>query len=550
MTGLSAAETAGVGEASGGGSGAAALAPPSAPRLRALAALLPLAALLAYLAVLGAQLPTFLERSVPQSDTVSPLLLTEALFSAGHGTIHLGAHAGFSNLLLVGVTLPFPDHRVVSQVMPYAVYLLGALLLSGTSVRLGGWRAGILSLVICVAVTPALLFNQVSPAGRVTTLANLPLLGLFAIRLAEPAEPPGRSRRSALPAAVAIGVLTGFDIASDPYLLVVGVLPFAITALALWRRWRDAATVRLARHAAILVGVAAAATLITFAAGLLLQLHYGRPAVRPASLAVLGHNLRLLGAATWNAIGTPVSYRSLGAGQDVLGLVVCALALAALGGSAVTLARGRPAQSRDRARAAHSLFWSLVAAATVAAFVATNYPVNVLSIRYLTPLWLALAALLPLLGRRGAWGRRGVWVPALVALLVTGLSAASAWSLATLSAPAPIASSPLVQALEANHLTRGYADYWESNAITWATDGRVAIRAVVECGGDTRLCPDRLNSAEGWYRPTRGPTAVIVNPALSITRPPTAYGAWSRVIAVGAARIYVFEHGLDLSAGA
>jgi hypothetical protein len=510
-------------------------------RFRLAAGWLPATALLVYLAVLIETMPAFLERGVPQSDTVSPLLLTQALFSAGHGTIHLGAHAGFSNLLLVGVSLPFPDARVVSQVLPYAVYVSGALVVAGTMRLLSGWRASLLSFAVCLVATPALLFNEVSPAGRVTTLANLALLGLLTLRIVAPPMPANVHRSRLVAVSLATGAVTGFDIASDPYLLIVGILPLAATALVLWLLWRDGATGRLAKLAASLIGVAALSTLLTFGVAQLLQLHYGRPGVQLASPATLGHNVQLLGAAIMAALGETLSHARQGAIESVVGLLVCATVLASMVGSVVAVTKARSA-GQERARAAHSLFWSLVAIATTLAYVATNYPMDVLSIRYLTPLWLALAALLPLLGRRRSWA------PATLAVLVTALTAGNAWSLAVFNPPPPATSSPLVKTLMADHLTQGYADYWESNIVTWATEGKVMIRAVVACGeGGAQLCPDRLNSADGWYRPLLGPTVVIVDPRRSITRPPTAYGAWTRVISAGAIKIYVFDQGIELA---
>jgi len=58
----------------------------------------------------------------------------------------------------------------------------------------------------------------------------------------------------------------------------------------------------------------------------------------------------------------------------------------------------------------------------------------------------------------------------------------------------------LISYLDANNLTFGYADYWESNIITYLAGQNVSVRAVTFT--DNSLVPYRWLACEDWYRPS------------------------------------------------
>jgi hypothetical protein len=73
----------------------------------------------------------------------------------------------------------------------------------------------------------------------------------------------------------------------------------------------------------------------------------------------------------------------------------------------------------------------------------------------------------------------------------------------------------LVQAAQAEGLTRGYAGYWNASSLTWNAHERVLIRPVTACanprGAD--ICPYGLMSVASWYRPQPGRSFLIVDPS-------------------------------------
>lgn len=498
---------------------------------------------LAFAAALAGKLPGFLFRALPSSDTISSVLLAKAAGTPAHGTIYLGVHPGYADLLLNTLALHLPDSRVSAQVITYAVYVLGCLLLAATVRRWAGWWGAVVTGLASVAATPMLLVDETSPSGRVPSLANLVLLGWLAT------VPLSRARaRPALLAltAVGVGVVTGVDAASDALFVVVGVLPFLGVAVVVWVRHRDRCSAVLALGAVTTLAVAAAtASLTTVVArevGLMTQ---HNPVHLAGSRGVI-HTIHVLGGDAGLAIGGVFS--ALGQGlmsylEAGAGLLVCAAVVAALVYAWRTVRGELPAESRDRARQVHVVFWALVGLANLGAVLGTSYAADLTALRFLTPLWLAFAALLPLLGER----RRGARLATAVGL--AALATADAWALAGLSLPPPIQSSPLVQTLEADHVSLAYADYWDANVITWATEGRVDVRQVIECGPDgARLCPYLVNAAESWFRPGPGPVAVIVDPRYSLTQPPSpSYGAPQQVTDLGAITLYVYDHGLELA---
>jgi hypothetical protein len=501
-------------------------------------------AAVAYIAALAIRLPAFLARAVPSSDSISAPLLAAAIGAPGHGAVYLGNHPGYSDLLLSAVALHLPDRAVSSQAVTWAVYAAGALLLAATVRRRAGWTAAGMAALLTLAAAPALLVGEASPTGRVTSLANLVLLGWLATLLF------GERRRRGVTiaaAALVVGAVTGIDAVSDPLLGVVGVVPFLATGLLLGLRCpdRNGVTLVLGTGAAAVAGVASAFLTVAVAGALSLKVQPNP--VHLASLRVALHTLHILGGDTGVALGGIFS--TLGSGplaylETGVGLLVCAAVVATVVHAGRSVAGPRPQTGRDRAELAHLVFWTLVAAADLTALLLTSYAVDLAAVRFLTPLMLASAALLPLLGRRRPTGR------ALLTVGVAALAGANAWALATVRLPAPGQETPLVRALEASGAQSVYADYWEANVTTWATGGRLEVRPVTECGSDgTRLCPVLVNAAASWFLDPPDPTAVVVDPSSSVPRPPSAaYGEPERVIRVGDAAIYVYSDALSLTA--
>jgi hypothetical protein len=502
---------------------------------------------LAYVAVLVLRLPAFIKDIVPTSDTISPVLLVEALTVPRHGMVYLGSHAGYNDLVLASAGLPFHLLRDVPEALPYAAYILGVLLLIVAVRRLTGWPGALLTLAAAIGSAPVTLLNEMSPAGRVLTLTNICLLGLVLVVLLLPARPERRRWSRLVPGIILLGLVTGFDTASDPLLGIVGLLPFVGTGLALWATGRrePASTVAVRVAGGVAVVSVVGYVLTDRLAAALFHLSYNPPPIHLASIRTVDYNLHLLGGDVRVAMGGTWSYVSnnaVGTLEAVIGLLLGLVSVAVVVGALRMVRRSRQQGGRERARAGWALFWGLVLLTDIAAYLATDFPTSLWTIRYLTPAWLALAALISLVPGRSRSLR-------LATMLATAtLVGANAWSLAVLVPGPPQPVTAVLQTLEKHHLTQGYADYSKANLVTWQTRGRVTLRQVVECGPDhARLCAYRVNAADAWFRPLSGPIAVVVDPAFSVNLPPSpAYGGSQAVIHVGAIAIYVYDRKLTL----
>jgi hypothetical protein len=64
-------------------------------------------------------------------------------------------------------------------------------------------------------------------------------------------------------------------------------------------------------------------------------------------------------------------------------------------------------------------------------------------------------------------------------------------------APAP--QTALVAWLDRQHLTEGYADYWDANILTIQSENKIKVRPVRREG--LRYAPFRWNTNDDWYKP-------------------------------------------------
>jgi len=121
---------------------------------------LPAAGAGAYVALLCLNFQQILVGLYASSDAASPLVIADCLSSpaCGHGHVVLADIPYFTTLWLDWLSRPLPDHRLLWQLGPYALALVGFALLGWTAWRLAGRWA---------AMTSVLLAGAMSAAGRV-----------------------------------------------------------------------------------------------------------------------------------------------------------------------------------------------------------------------------------------------------------------------------------------------------------------------------------------------------------------------------------------------
>jgi hypothetical protein len=519
--------------------------------LRALP-LAPLLGVVAYAVVLAQRVPS-LVHDTATSDSVGPMVIAESLPDAHAGsTVVMGNAAHYTTLWFDEVTRWLPGHRAVWQAMPYVVSLLGLLLLAETVRRLVGWRGALLTFAIGIATPPLLLVPLLAQAYHSTTYVNGIVLAALLVWLAR--RPSLRSPLVVGVVAV-VAVVTGLDVASDPLLLATGVAPFVAAALlVVWRRRsRDALQVAVAVGGAFVgcLVVAGVTTLLMRHAGFRVE---GLP-LRLASASGVSSNLDLLGHLVLDMGNGRLALHGLG-DLGVLRLVCGVLVVAAVLVPLYVLLRvalSRTAAADGPAPLRRGLdadlflsFWGFTAVFTALAFVATTLPLDSNSMRYLVPLFYAVAATVPFVALRLPW-RRAAVAGAVALVGVAGAVLLHRASVAQEFNVQPQEAAGLVATLEQHGLHRGYAGYWQANLLTWESDGRVQSRAVVQdrtCNAQPPgwFCPYPIFTVSDWYQRGPGPTFLIrERGGAFVPDPPPSSLTPREVFSYGRFDVYVFD---------
>jgi hypothetical protein len=537
-------------------------------------ALAPLLSVVAYGVVLAQRVPS-LVHDTATSDSVGPMVIAESLPSAHPGsTVVMGNAAHYTTLWFDEATRWLPGHDTVWQAMPYVLSLFGLLLLAATVQRLAGWRSALITLGIGIATPPLLLLPLLAQAYHSTTFVNGIVLGAVLVWLARVRDV--RAPR-VLVAVALLAVVTGLDVASDPLLLVTGIAPFAAAALLVaWRRRtrRSVETLVAAGSVVVVALVAAAATVLVMRhEGFHVQ---GLP-LTLASTARAGDNATLFGHLLLDMANGRLALHDLGdlgALRLLCGVLIVAAALVPLYMllrllHPLHLLRPRHpssppnhGESRERgdggapieASTLFQAFWSFTALFTAIAFIATTLPIDRNSIRYLPPLFYAIAATVPFIAVRSSAVRAAI----ATAVAVTGVTGAVLLHRASLVADfnvQPQHGDALVATLEQHGLHRGYAGYWQANLVTWQSGGRIESRAVQQgepCNAVQRgwFCPYPIFTVSDWYAPQSGPSFLIREQggAFVADPPPDALGTPREVLHVDRFDIYVFDRDIGADA--
>ena len=434
-----------------------------------------------------------------------------------------------------------PAHHAMELVLGPLIALIGVVLLALATRRVGGRRASLIALAMAAAIPPTVIWTITFQDNHVSTVATAALLGWHLVRLSATQW----NAKTAI-VSVIVGLFAGIGYASDPQLLVAGMLPFVASLVITWR-CRPAA--RLPFRAA---GVTVAALVVTdlIAQGVMaaqqvqfLNIFAPHPdatgIVRGATLSARG--LTWMGDGQWYGGGwaAVVVIGVLAAGMMVA-LPVLELR------SALRMTGGDEPSTR---RILHVLYWGLAFYGLVGALIVSGASSLDVQAHYISGCFFCTAALAPLALTR-VRGR------ALVAggALVCGVMATNTVSVATIdthlfstSAVAP-ESDGLVSLLETHHLTRGFAGYWEAYDITWRSEGTVQAWPVSQgrsCAGQgtTSLCAHGF-SAAGPFRPRGGQTFLITrrDGTDCFTAPPDAsiYGVPTATYRLGVFTVLVY----------
>ncbi len=253
----------------------------------------------------------------------------------------------------------------------------------------------------------------------------------------------------------------------------------------------------------------------------------------PSNIVHLGRMIALFGGANYATLG-PYPQEPL---RAILALLVFAAVLAPIVTAGLfTVRRAEPTTW------AYACYWAAASALLCVVFVITPNAADLgpKSSNYLLTLAPAAGAGVALLASR-SWARQlavGLAVATIAALNIASIAdePAEASGLAAIVTY----ERPLLQLLEREGVTRGYAGYWGAQNLSWQTDMRLLVAPVGNCG--EQLCPYNVFTIRSWYEPQGGPTFLLVDPTVNAIQAPPFAARARATHCFGPMTVYLFDY--------
>ena len=505
---------------------------------------------LLYLILLAHQLDAAIRTTSLDADAASGPVIGELFGAAPAGAnVVLGTFGWYASLLFYLATKWLPYHRQVWEAAPFAMALAGAGLTAWSVSRVASrWAAGVTA-VLLLCTSPVTLRLELATTQHAPAWFCLVLLGAFAVWL-ELELAPGRTRPWPVTAVLVlvIGTIAGVNAASDPLVSIAGVAPFALAVIAARvlvpgrqttrALWSGVATVAV-------TGVSWGVTALVMSALAVAR----EPGLHTTRIAIGHKNIENF-TLWWKSIATigngDYFSRALSPGT-VLEFLCAVISIAAV--ISIPWFTWRQLRRRSPATTVFYVFWCSSAILLTLAFLFSAYPGDIHSGRYLLGLLYAAAAVVP----AAAAGRARSRAIVLAGTCTFALSAVVAISDRG-PVPAPQANSPvttqvagqIAQIAAREHLSVGYAGYWDAAPIMWATGFRVHVYPVSVCDQRKHLCRFDLHFISSWYWPRAHTRSfLLTDPAFANvwTRTPDL-GLPSSVYRLGRVTMYVYPYDL------
>lgn len=504
-----------------------------------------------YLVLLALQFRSVVVTSNLDADTVSAQVIGQ-LFGAApaHANVVLGEFGWYATLLFELGTKWLPLHREIWELAPYAMALAGAALTAWSVWLLAGRWAASLTAVLLICASPVTLHLLLSMTQHAPDWFCLGLLGAFVVLL-ELRGSTLRWRTLALMTLV-VGAVVGVNAASDPLLVIAGLLPLVLALLAGYVHRRGADGVRALQVGFSTIAIVAIVWAITSAvmSALSVSPEHGLNTTGFATGDKIGFNFKLW----WQSIavlgnggffGRNLNFTStLAAACAVLSIVAVVL-LPRVGWLELRARGSGHSSSPAPARLAFMVFWCSSALLLSIAFVLSANPVDIGAARYLIGLIYAVAAVIPVI----AGGRLFSEAVAVAGTCLFALSGVISMAQGTVR-PKMVGSlstgviRQIAQVARAHHLPIGYAAYWDAAPITWAAHFKPQVYPVSMCDQKVHLCRFDLHFISSWYTPRPGVRSfLLTDPWRSdVPWPPPYLGPPRAVYHVGKISLYAYPY--------
>ena len=509
-----------------------------------------------YVILLAHQLDAAIRATNLDADAASGPVLGE-LFGAApaHASVVLGEFGWYATLLFDLATKWLPAHRQIWEAAPYAMALAGAGLAAWSVWQVAGrWAAG-LTAVLLICASPATLRLDLSTTQHAPAWFCLALLGAFVVWLERRAADVRRLMLIAL--VLVVGTIVGVNAQSDLLVIIGALVPFALALMVARGRGSTRALVTGAATLAV-AAVTWGATRAVMSA-LSVTPEPGLHATKIVAGAKTAHNIKLWvrsvavlgnGAVSGGSLSPEVALAAACAAVSVAAVVV----MPWLGWRQL---RGRISSPGDRGRQAFFSFWCSSAILLSLAFVFSDAPVDIHSDRYLVGLLYAAAAVVPAAaalvpaggagrGRAAAAVLAGTCVFALGAIVSMARGIASEGTEFHTPVSAGVADQ-IARIAAREHLTVGYAGYWDAAPVTWSTGLRVQVYPVAVCDQNAHLCRFDLHFISSWYWPRPHTGSFLLTDDRSnesVTVPTPDLGRPAAVYRIGPIKMYTYPYDL------
>ncbi|MBX5442510.1 MAG: hypothetical protein IRZ32_13420 [Solirubrobacteraceae bacterium] len=453
---------------------------------------------LTYLVLLVAQAADIRVVNDWNPDTVIAWVLTTSPGSGVPREVIDGSYGFWSVLWFTHLTQSWPFHRTLWDLQPVALWVGTAACVTWAVWRLAGWRCAALTAALVLCLSTDVLLVMLKPTMHGQTVFAGAVMALYAVEVTR--ERPFGGPRRWIAASVFVALVAGVHL-TDPQLWIAGILPLLAAVGTWWLMCRDHRG-RRALLASAAVVAAAIATWLTARAAMRAAGYRERAPESTSPIDSLSelwaHARALFDMVLWLGNGA-LELSTAGVARGLLS-AACALAIVI----GVTLPIGllvrllmTKARRPDPGMLVHLVFWSVVEVTFAAAVVLTDLA-EAPSVRYIVPMLLGAAATAPLLLR--------ACVPAQVAA-ITGVAVIVTGSVVALADREIAGQAHAVRALvaeveraaERTGATVGVGAYDFASNVTWATDGRVTSRPVIDWR--TPICPFEVAVDQRWYTP-------------------------------------------------
>jgi len=482
----------------------------------------------------------------------APVLVADMATGTSGGKIFVGEASHLTTIWFLMLTRSFPFRDVLWDWAPYLTFLAGLGLTAWACKRVAGVWPAMLTLALGASATATVLLTVMAEGIRGNTFFAVSFLAFALVWLDETGG--GRLKTAGMWALVVL--VAGSTLASDPLFLAVGLGPLVGAPVVVWLvdRSRQKALLALGTLASAGAAVAVSSLIWRVMAGAGFQKNY---LTEGYSFATPQQMLTNAGEFATHVLALTNGYVS---GQPGLNFVPARIAMTgvvlAAAGYGVSLfvrliLRRRADERIDTALVLYVAFWLLSAAGTFAAFAVSTFPAGPSdSSRYVIPVFFALAAVAPLVGRNRDWGRVAAAAGAIVFCVLSIASREEVFAYERVPGfRALMDEGPaIIEFVQSEGATKGYGGYFTSHQLTLMSDLEVYVLPVIACHqpDSDRLCPFSVNSRTAWYEPEAGIKSFILQDTVSASfiapGPPADLGPPSAVEQFGSLTVTVFDY--------